>query len=432
MIRRAGLPRLHGTLAVLLVISCQALAQVVDPGDADDERDRVETTNGRTLRGRVVTPYDPAELLLLQGSKRVRVPRAQVRTTHTVFDDLREFLALRARPIADVSYQWLLVEWAREHDLHEMAQLQAYHVLVLDPQHEKAHTLLEHKRRGDTWFWKRKQKYLTQREWDDYVAEWGHPLTLRSVHFRMRTDAGVRVAVDALMDLERLYVWWFDAFGEPLNLQEVLDPMDFHVWKSAESFPGWTEMRLAYYIPRPYDDIAYSFVRAQGSRPENLLRLGMEHILNRALAVDADPGSRKNRVCAWMELGVGQWAETFFDGPPGKARPTSASISPSDAKMVLEQRRYELKHILHRYVRDSYYAAVTRFNQLDWTYAQLFVTFLMDETKPDATRADFLQYMVLAMREKRGDSSRAFDVAMKRKIETLERPFEEWLRKYAK
>lgn len=83
---------------MLAVVVFSPVAQVVDPGDADDRRDVVHAKAiAQPIRGRVVTPFDPDELLILQGVKRVRVERDRVELVDTVNDRLTEFFARRDR-----------------------------------------------------------------------------------------------------------------------------------------------------------------------------------------------------------------------------------------------------------------------------------------------------------------------------------------------
>lgn len=410
--------------------------QVVDPGDSDDRRDVVHTTgNGRPVLGRVVTPYDPGEILILQGGKRVRVPRDRVDSMDTVPQRLAEFFARRDRGDIDrVNYQWILAEWVASRELDRMAALQAYHVLLLDPDHERAHASLGHVRAGGgegPWMWRRDGDLVSKSRFDELNADWGKGLILESEHWRLRTDAGLRRAIDTLFDLERLYVFWMSEFGAALNLQEVLKPMEVHAWKDVDAFPGWTMMRLPYYFPRPYQDTAYTFFEGDQGRAKNLFRVGTEHILNRSLVVDGDPGSYKNRFCAWLELGLGQWVEARLGGPPGQASRKDPEPDPERARLVLEKGRYELPNLLNCTVRDSYYAGVTDYNEADWAYCHMFVEFLMEDRTTGGLAERLLKYAFEALRRKRGSGSSTFDDAFGQRIETLQAPFTEWLEKRA-
>jgi hypothetical protein len=410
-----------GWLAIALVTT----TATHDVRAQDDLRDTVTLRNGNVVRGRILEPYAPDELLVVQGGRRIRVPRKEVASTETLRDRLHEFLKRRATAPDNATWQWLAVEWAVNRELRAMAVLQAHTVLAIDPDHANARAFLGHVRSGNAWRMQRKGVWYGEAQLETFHSEWGHPLVLESEHFRIRTNAGTRRAVDALFDLEALYVWWFDEFGAALRPREVLQPMDVFVWSQIDKFPGWTEMRIPYFIPAPYDDTGYTFFEPGNERPKDLFGIGLQHILYRSLAYDTDAGSRKNRRCAWLELGLAQWVDAVFVGPPGRAvAGPPPPFSSESARLVEEQKRYELKHLLHRHVRDSFYAAVSTATPIDWAYAHAFTTFLMEDS---ATRALLMEYLRQALRETKGDSSSLFDKVMQRRIETFERPFAEWL-----
>ena len=161
--------------------------------------------------------HDPDEVLLLQDGKRQRVPRRHIRSITTVQDLQRDFFKHRANAVDIAMREWMLVDWAVSRGLDRMARLQALHVLLEDGDHERAHEFLGHRRKGDEWLWPLDSQWVSRATFETHVSDWGHPLILEGEHFRVRTNAGLRVGVDALFDLERLYVWWFDALGDALR-----------------------------------------------------------------------------------------------------------------------------------------------------------------------------------------------------------------------
>jgi len=420
--------RLPLTLSILLSLHGIPPAQAVEPVGGDDRRDVVELRRGQPVRGRVVNPFDAEELLVLQGGKRVRVPRANVKSVSTVRDRLNELLHVHAVTPDAADRLWILAEWARDKQLPAMATLFAYRVLCVDPDHAAAHELLGHRKQGDRWLWRRGDRFMAKEAFDAYVADFGHPLELTSEHWQIRTDAGVQRAVDALLDLERLYLFFFDGFGRRLDLYEVLSPVLVLAWKDAAKFPGWTQLRIPYYHPPRSPEGIYTFFPADSSRPEALFRTGIEALLNRCVAVDAEYPTFEHRLVDWFEIGFGQWIESQLAGGPGRAAPHPPQMSPARVKLVLDTRRYTLPLLLTRNVDDHYYDSVTDYKEMDWAYAQAFVAFLMSDTAPGGNAEKLMRYALAALREKKGDSSSAFDKAFGRRIETLDKPFETWMR----
>ena len=77
-----------------LLALCASCA-VLTAQRSDDQRDVVITTSGKTLHGRVSQRFDPKEITLLQGGKRVRIPAKRVKTITTVVDHIHRVLAHR-------------------------------------------------------------------------------------------------------------------------------------------------------------------------------------------------------------------------------------------------------------------------------------------------------------------------------------------------
>lgn len=64
---------------------------------------------------------------------------------------------------------------------------------------------------------------------------------------------------------------------------------------------------------------------------------------------------------------------------------------------------------------------------LDWASAHLFVAYLVDEDRSTALREAFLQFLTMALRDGKGESSSGFDRLLGRKVETLEAPWRQWI-----
>ncbi len=412
-----------------LLLSAGALgAQAVEPIGRDDRRDTVELTRGQPVTGRLVNPFDQKELLVLQGGKRVRIPRNRVASVHTVTDRLRELLAMHAVVTDDADRLWILAEWAQSKQLEAMAQVFALRVLCADPAHAAANQLLGHRKQGEEWLWRRGDRFMTRNAFDEYIGDFGHPLELTSEHWTLRTDAGVRRAVDTLIDLERAYLFFLDRFGAKLDAYEILSPVLVQAWKDVEKFPGWTQLRIPYYHPPKTPEGIFTFFTGDGGRPEALFRTATEALLNRCVAVDAMYPTVEHRLVDWFEIGFGEWIESQLAGSPGRALPRPPQMSKERFELVLNTRRYTLPNLLARNVDDHYYDSVTDYKEMDWAYTEAFVAFLMSDTTAGGNAEKLMRYAMLALREKKGDSSSAFDKAFGQRIERLEKPFEAWMR----
>lgn len=405
---------------VLSALATSTLSQA-----QEDLRDVVELTRGKPLYGRVARAWDADEVTLLVGGKRERIPRSRIRSVTTVNDHLREFFRHRDNATDIAEREWMLVAWAKSRGLESMAQLQALHVLLEEPDHEGAHEFLGHRKRGDSWSWPIDSRWVTREAYDAHISEWGHPLILEGEHFRIRTDAGLQVGVNALLDLEHMYVWWFDTFGEALRPREVIgDLMDFHVHRGVDGFPAWSSTQLPYYVPQPNGDFSASYVDGPESSPALLLQLGSEQLLYNTLADGMGVGQidLKDRLAAWIDVGLGRWIQSSFSGSPGYLAPGEPTLDRSLGALVLRRRDYGPENMIGlRYAR---YHDATSQAELHWANTATFVAFLMGDP---GRRQKLLEYVELAYGQTKGNSSSLFDKVMGQRIEAMEKPWIDWL-----
>jgi hypothetical protein len=84
--------------------------------------------------------------------------------------------------------------------------------------------------------------------------------------------------------------------------------------------------------------------------------------------------------------------------------------------------------MLHEPMFGGYYLTDDSRTQTNWAVASMFAHWLMQADNVPPTRDRFLAYVRIALGEKRGDSSTAWDGAMKQRITEFAMPFREWLR----
>ena len=391
-----------------------------------DDRDVVVGTDGKEVRGRVLRAYDPDEITLLQSGKRVRIPRKKIQSVTTVNDHLREFFELRRGARGNRERETILIEWARSNGLDHMAKLQAIHLLAEDDANEPAHLELGHEKRGEEWVWPVGSQWMNRRDYEAHVAKWGHPLVLDGEHFIVRTNAGLRIGVDAAMDLERLVVWWFDTFGKELKPREPVTGMNFHVY-APDDFPPLTGNRFPYYTPQPEGDVSYSYAVLDKGGVAAMFRLGTEQLLYNTLAdgvgtAQADAG---NRFAPWLEIGFGQWVQNSFAGAPGYAEPGPSQLDIAQANHVLRERDFGMENQIGQ--RYATFHEISHSTDLLWAKVATFVAYLMDEKHEHQTRSNLLRYIELVYAESKGSSSSLFDKTLGVRIESLEPEYAQWL-----
>jgi hypothetical protein len=412
-----------------MLLALVVLAVAVRGGAQDDLRDRVTKRDGRVVTGRVLEPFADGELVVLQGGKRVRIDGKDVAARDLVGARVKAFCERRVKQKDSVRAQQFLVDQAAADGLDGLARLQATWLVLRDDTDEKAHLFLGHERSAKGWLWPHDGRKLTLDQLEVALAK--DPIVLRGERFTLRCDAGLKTNVDALLDLEALGAAWYDRFGAELQLREVLQPIAVVAFRNADVFPKWGFRPVPYFVPAPHGDEARTFYFGPApERPERLFFVGTQGLLYHSLIGEVGRQSDRDRTCPWLEVGLGMWMERTMQGPAGFAAPGKPSGQDMQAFVALG-RTYRLTHLLHLPMYGSFYLTDDRDTTVNWNAAAAFVAWLLDENNQPDTRAPFLQFVRAALRERKGDSSSAFDRVFGRRIEDLEQPWREWLAKTA-
>ena len=395
----------------------------------DDVRDRVTLHNGQVVAGRVATPYAQDELLVQTGGKRTRVAREDVAELRTVAENVAGFFERRLRHRRSRRALRYLVDWATDRDLQHLAQLQALELVLLDDDDEAMHEQLGHRLRNGEWLWPSGRKWLTREKLEAALED--RPLLLQGERFTLTCDAGLLANVRALFDLEHLAVVWFAQLGAELELREVLAPIDVRAYRRGEEFPKWGFRPRPYFEPPPHADEARTFYAgAAPSRPEGLFFVGAQGLLYRTLIGDANLQNSRDRVCAWLEVGLGMHMQRVMQGEAGFAAPGAPRGDDLTALRALG-RGYRLTHLVHLPMYGGFYLTDNTATQTNWAAATMLTAWLLDADNPLGTRPRFLDYVRASLGDRLGDSSTAFDRHMGTPIERLEEPWLDWLNQTA-
>ena len=393
-----------------------------------DRRDRVILKNGKELSGRVVAPHDPQEIVVLRGGLRQRADPSDVSEMHLVGDKIKQFLEQRCRMRTQPRAQWMLVEWAQSQELTNLARLQAMQI-VLTNEDERAHEFLGHRKRRGEWQWPHDGAWYSTKVLQRQIVN--SPIKLIGERFRLTCNSSLLHNIQALFDLERTAVWWYDNYGEPLNLAEAVKPVEVVVMRDTRQFQRWGFRPVPYYNISAYGgEVRTFYTGANLERPKLLFYAGTQGLLYRSLVGDFITQDNRERICPWLEIGLPMLAEQAFTGDPGYAEP--GPLRPED-RTALEalERDYRLTHLLHLPMYGGFYLMDDAPTNVNWSAATMFVQYLLDSSNQPATRAAFFSYVHSALAERKGDSSSLFDRAMGQRIEDFEQPFRVWLRKVA-
>lgn len=413
-----------------LLCSGAIVASALNSQSKKDLRDVVVLKTGKSVKGRVLHRFRPDELTLMQGGKRVRIEHQRIRSITTINDHLREFFKRRDKIGADDKATWDLALWAESKGLHAMARLVALELVLRDDKNRVAHEFLGHKKGRRGWRWLRGSTYRSRKAHEKYISDMGHPLTTVGEHFEVQTNAGLRRALDTSMDLERLYLFWMDEFGKDLRLQEVLRPMIVKVWATSDKFPAYTGRKEAFALTRKSGDYAATFYPEKARRPWRLFTVVCQAMVENTLTLQQnDAGWALSRLCAWAEIGIGQWVESCMHGDPGRVVPGEPILDRVRLGRVLKTRP-KLKITTHRRYKLFLNPGDRALEYWDTTGA--LVHFLLDRNLQPSKRDGFLRYVYAAFFHGKGDSSSVFDEALGERLEKTEKRFYAWLRRNAK
>ncbi len=413
-------------LPLLAVLSLALPSHAQKP----DRRDQVELTTGDVLVGRVVQRYEPEHLLLSDGGQRERIAWPRVARVRTVADMVAELLDLRREGLS-LDAEWTLAEIARGRGLEDLARLQAWHVLLRDPDHEGAHAMLGNQGKKGDWRYRWENGFVRP---DELARKTATRFELRSEHFRLRSESGLRVAIDALFDLERTYAAFWRELGKDLRPLSLFEPVEVELHPSADALP-----RLNSDIAEPYCDpslrggsLVHTFLGAPNERPAGLPGVTVEQLLYTTLLTPkaTRPNTFEERIAPWIEVGLSQWFSSRAQGRPGYLRLEAPKLEVVLADRTLRYRPYGLEKLVHLRMQQYYEDRnLAGFHVANTT---MFVAWLMDPAARAGTpavdvRPRFLAYVRACFHDGKGNGSSLLDDSLGREIGRVERTEAPWI-----
>jgi len=420
------------------------------PSADDDERDVVVLVDGDELTGRVERPFGAEHLVMIVKGKRREIPRSEVRSTSTVRARLANWLEL-VDPGLDADRNWELVELASAARLDHMAKLQAYRVLLADPDHEEAHAFLDHKGKPGKWRWRLDGKLVSSEKFAEEIRDRKSPLVLRSEHYEVHCDGGLERTLDAAFDLERLYAIWMDEIGSGVDAREMLEPMTVRVHADLENFRPATQHGGPNFEPgyllgstREYESSLETYLDPNSGRAVRLIDTGVQQLIyNTVLGRKLETIARDTsayRECPILEVGLGDWYERRWEGDPGYGAAGAWRPDRAAAELALRRAnseplasaRHELTNLIH--VTWNRLMNVDRDRAALVAKCRTFVAFLMEDGAvlptggPARTRDAVVDLLRTVYGVPTGNSSTAWDdVFVVVPIEELELAWKGWL-----
>jgi len=324
--------------AALLVA---ALAAPLRAGDREEPQpDTVTLKNGDVLTGRVV--YEDDECVVLRAKSRDRdVPRAEVAALDSATGVLSELLDWLDTLPRDADALVARAETLAARGLSGEARLLRLRAVLLTPGHVAANTALGHKKKGDTWTWKRGHKWLPVSQLDAAGADWDDRWVLDTLHYRIASNLPLSQLLDAAIDLEREQRALVGLFRGHMRMLEGDDVLLAELHADQGSFPETLTGRTAYYDPNELK----LFVNAA----DGLHRGAIAHEATHQLmhVGTARTKAARGELPSWLDEGLAEFARFALRGEPGHAGFAWDEMDLAPLKVQASaQEPYDLKRML--------------------------------------------------------------------------------------
>jgi hypothetical protein len=199
--------------------------------------DEIRLEDGHKLSGRILSETKD-ELRIRSGRGEVEVERKFVKDVRSVERSLAEFIQRwDSMPRTDRNALSDLAEFCDARGLPGEARNMRLRIYLLDPSSEESAKALGATKVGG--YWEIPDDKRSKRL-DDYVAQksrWRDAVELRSAHFLVRSDLPVERLLDAMVQLERHYLRFYDVLGPELRLYVFAEVPEVNIYSDARNYP---------------------------------------------------------------------------------------------------------------------------------------------------------------------------------------------------
>ena len=369
------------TLLIAAAGSIELRAQTVEA------RDSVELKSGKTLRGRVVR-MTAEELTLRIGSRDRTIARDKVRSVNSVAVEQRKVLsAWRDASVDDVPVLLAIARHADKVGLPHEARLMRWYAVLQRPNDEAIHAALGNRKRKHGFQVQIDRRWVPLDQADALGKDFGKAWQLRSEHFSIRCAAGLRVALDTLMELEHLYWTMHDLFGSELALFELVEPIEVRLYRTRKQMPNLSNNVGAYFDPGG----PALYTCFENGRPFALMHEATHALLHFFFVRAAQS---RGTLPAWLDEG---WAE-YMDGrmrtrvrgkPTARDASTNAGHFQTLARAEANKDLYRVHRLLN--FKASDFQASTG-QSIKYAQAWALFRYLLEQRDP-TLRALFFDYL---------------------------------------
>jgi hypothetical protein len=214
-----------------------ALASLASGGE--EAPDLLTLKDGMQLECRVLYE-DEGKVIYRAKRKDTEVPRSEVAEIQSLERSLRTFLERFAQcDRADARALAELAQFAESRFLPAEAHDLWIRILTVDPEHEQAWTKLGGVKGRKGWQLKVRGRFYSLEELRERVGDWKNALELPTAHFLIRTDAAPERALDLAIDVERMYLAFYDLLAPHLGLYSAWEETpEIHVFRDAKDAPA--------------------------------------------------------------------------------------------------------------------------------------------------------------------------------------------------
>lgn len=406
---RGRAPRFPFAFAVMVAGLAAPRAACAQTTEA---RDVVVLTTGKELRGRVVR-VDAKNVVLRVGSVDRTIARDDIKSIDSVAQKHRDWMAAWQKTDLDDTHALLaLASEAERVGLKHEARLVQWLVAIQRPTDATVHKALGNREVRGVFQVEIDGKWVPFDKADDLGQDFANAWRLRSEHFTIRCAAGLRLGVTALLEFEGVYWLFHELFGAPLQLFELVEPIEVRLYRSREQMPNLANTVGAYFSVDEPALITF----AERDRASALEHEGTHALLHFFCERAA---KSRGELPAWLDEG---WAE-YMDGRiqtrvPGKPVLLAKSVFAEHSAMLAElpaDDRYGVHRLLN--FKASDFGASSRQHE---KYAQSWALFRYLFEHPDAAvRDQFTEYLREAVAG-RGQAStfRRIFARMEKQLET--------------
>ncbi|MFT7485034.1 MAG: hypothetical protein ACI9F9_000880 [Candidatus Paceibacteria bacterium] len=266
----------------------------------EDKPDLIVLKTGKEIECRVMRESETS-VFYKSGRKVKELELDKVEGVHSIERSMRLFLEryseLDSRNVVALTE---LALWAENEALAGEARNLWIRILLLDNENEQAWTKLggSHSKRG--WRLRVRGRYYNLEDLRGRVGEWKNALELPTAHFLVKTNIDPLRALDVSIDVERLYMMYYDLIGKPMELYPFEQVPELHIYGDADDAPRPPQPHWTAWFERIGNAV---LVRGQEAQPHEVRKAVIDLMLTNSFRMAL--GNNQGALPQWAREGIG-------------------------------------------------------------------------------------------------------------------------------